>query len=118
MATHITTGNFGEHLAIKWLMENGFEIIEKNWRYKYFEIDIIAVKHHKLRIIEVKTRTAGSIGLPEDSVSRKKFKSLQRAADEYLQLHPEYRWIQYDILSITLHKNRAAAFFLLEDVFL
>jgi hypothetical protein len=57
-------------------------------------------------------------GNPEESVTKRKFKNLQRAVDEFLFLNPGHKWIQYDILSIILHKNKEADFFLLEDVFL
>ena len=71
-----------------------------------------------LHFIEVKSRNDSSIGFPEDSVTKKKFKNLQKAADEFLFLNPGHKWIQYDVLSITVYKNREPEFFLLEDVFL
>jgi putative endonuclease len=127
MAVHNETGIQGEELAVKWLQQNGYEILHRNWRHSFYEIDIVASKIHPekpperrnfLHFIEVKTRHASPFGLPEDSVSRKKFKKLQKAADEYLFLNPGHQWIQYDVLSITLHKDKEAEFFLIEDVFL
>jgi putative endonuclease len=118
MATHNLTGKTGENMAEAWLKEKGYEILHRNWRHSYYEIDTIALKNNKLHIIEVKARHASPYGFPEDSVTKKKFKHLQRAADEFLQQHPQYKWIQYDILSITLYSNKDPDFFLLEDVFL
>ena len=71
-----------------------------------------------LHFVEVKCRNASPFGFPEDSVTKKKFKNLKMAADEFLFRNPGHRWIQYDILSITLYKNKEPEFFLLEDVFL
>ncbi|MDP4264155.1 MAG: YraN family protein [Bacteroidota bacterium] len=118
MAEHNKFGTEGEVLAVKWLEEKGYKILHRNWRHSYYEIDIIAIKNKMLHIIEVKARNFSKFGHPEDSVGKKKFKNLQRATDEFLFLNPGYQWIQYDILAITLFKNKDPEFFLLEDVFL
>jgi len=118
MALHIKTGADGENLADGWLKERGYEILHRNWRHRQYEIDIIALKAMKLHFVEVKCRNSSWYGNPEESVTKRKFKNLQRAADEFLFLNPGHKWIQYDILSIILHKNKEADFFLLEDVFL
>jgi len=118
MALHNELGAEGEKMAADWLMQKGYEILQLNWRYSYYEIDIIAKKKNLLHIIEVKSRKYFPGAYPEDSVTRKKFKRLQRAADRYLSLHPEHKWLQYDILSITIHHSKPPDFFLLQDVFL
>jgi putative endonuclease len=118
MAAHNDFGKESEEMAVKWLIENGYTILHRNWRHKQFEIDIVALKDKFLHIIEVKSRHFSSCGRPEDSVSKKKFRNLKRAADEYLYLNQGYRWIQYSILAITLFNDKDPEFFLLEDVFL
>ena len=118
MSSHNKIGADGENLADEWLKQRGYHILHRNWRHSHYEIDFIALKNNKLHIIEVKSRNASPFGYPEDSVTKKKFKNLQRAADQFLFLNPGYNWIQYDILSITLHQNNDPEFFLLEDVFL
>lgn len=118
MASHIKLGKDGENLAEAWLKEKGYEILHRNWRHSHYEIDIIASKDNTLRFIEVKCRNASPFGFPEDSVTKRKFRNLQRAADEFLSLNPGHKWIQYDILSITLHRDKEPDYFLLEDVFL
>lgn len=118
MAEHNKFGKDGEDMAVQWLIEKGYEILHRNWRHKQYEIDIIAAKNKFLHIIEVKTRHFSPFGHPEDSVGKKKFKNLQRAADEFLFLNPGHKWIQYGILAITLFNDKEPEFFLLEDVFL
>lgn len=118
MALHNELGEEGEKMAAAWLRQNGYEILHHNWRYSYYEIDIIARKNNVLHIVEVKSRKYFPGAYPEESVTRKKFKHLQRAADKFLFLHPEYKWLQYDILSITIHRSKPPEFFLLQDVFL
>ena len=119
MASHNKLGKDGEGLAEAWLIEKGYEILHRNWRHSHYEIDIVAVKNKMLHIVEVKSRWHSPFGgFPEDSVTKKKFKNLQKAADEFLFLNPGYKWIQYSILSITLHKYKEPEYFLIEDVFL
>ena len=118
MSSHNKIGAEGENLADEWLKQKGYEILHRNWRHSHYEIDLIARKNNWLHIVEVKCRNASPFGYPEDSVTKKKFKHLQRAADQFLFLNPGYKWIQYNILSITLHKDKEPDFFLLEDVFL
>ncbi len=118
MANHNEIGKKGETLAADFLATRGYTVICKNWRYRQYEIDIIATKGIKLHFIEVKTRSSAFYGHPEESVTKKKFRFLKNAADEYLYLNPGHQWIQYDIVSITFHKKGAPEFFLLEDVFL
>jgi len=118
MAQHNELGAIGEEMAVKWLTEKGYQILHRNWRYGQYEIDILALKNNFLHIIEIKTRNASPFGHPEDSVGKQKFKNLQRATDHFLFLNPGYKWIQYNILAITLFKNKDPEFFLLEDVFL
>lgn len=118
MAEHNDFGKLGEEMAVQWLAEKGYIILHRNWRHKQFEIDIVAIKEKILHIIEVKTRRYSLFGHPEDSVSKKKFRNLKRAADEYLYLNPGHHWIQYSILAITLFNDKDPEFYLLEDVFL
>ena len=118
MAEHNDTGRKGEDMAAAYLSGMGFRILHRNWRYSYYEIDIIAVKNNILHFIEVKSRYHVQGGHPEDSVTKKKFRNLLNAADEFLFKHPEYKLVNYDILAITLHKYRKPEYFLLEDVYL
>jgi len=118
MASHNELGKTGEELAVKWLEEKGYTILHRNWRHSHYEIDIIATKGKFLHFMEVKARNYSRVGLPEDSVTKKKFKHLQKAADEYLFLNPGHPWIQYNILSITLFRDKEPEYFFIEDVFL
>jgi putative endonuclease len=118
MPSHNKIGADGENLADEWLKKRGYEILHRNWRHSHYEIDIIATRNSWLHIVEVKCRNASPFGYPEDSVTKKKFKHLQRAADQFLFLNPGYKWIQYDILSITLHQHKEPEYFMLEDEFL
>lgn len=111
------TGNKGEQMAAEWLRQKGFGIIERNWRYKYWEVDIIASMENKLHFFEVKTRTSNTFGHPEESIGEQKMKSLRKAAEAYTEQNPQWKYLQFDVLSITMLHNQPAEFFLIEDVY-
>ena len=118
MAIHNIRGREGEEVASKYLSALGFNILTCNWRCSYYEIDIIACKENVLHFIEVKTRHSLAFGFPEESVSRKKFNNLKKAASAFLAVYPQWKVIQFDILSLIRHRNRPDDFFLIEDVYL
>lgn len=102
MAEHNLLGKRGEEIAAEWLQENGFVIQEKNWRNRFEEIDIIAIKDSELIIVEVKTRSSRAFGNPEDSVSLKKQRNLVNAADCYIKQNNSDLNTRFDIISILL----------------
>ncbi len=117
MAAHNDTGKLGEKLAADYFLKNGYTILEQNWRHGKWEIDIIAYKDNLLHFIEVKCRTTTAFGHPEESVTVKKIRHLIDASAEYLYLHPEWKRVQFDVLSITLHEKEDTDYFLIEDVY-
>ena len=118
MALHNELGKEAEEMAVNYLVKNGYEILHCNWRYSRYEIDIIAKKNDLLKIVEVKSLQSSAIRYPEHSVTKKKFKDLLKAADEFLFRHRQYRHVQFDILSIIVSPHKPPEFFLIEDVFL
>ena len=118
MAQHNQFGKEAEALAEKYFVDNGFEILFRNWRHAHYEIDLIAKKKDMLHIIEVKARQTSKFGYPEESVTKKKLRCLMKAADEFLFQNQQYRFVQFDILSIIAEKNKEPEYFLIEDVYL
>jgi putative endonuclease len=117
MNNNKATGNKGEQLAAKYLEEKGFAIIAANWRYRFWEVDIIASKENILHFFEIKTRTSDKFGNPEESIGKKKMQNLRNAAEEYQYLHPEWKYIQFDVLAITMNYGQPIEYLLLEDVY-
>ena len=117
MASHNELGKEAEQMAVNYLTQKGYKILHCNWRYSSYEIDIIAMKNELLRIIEVKSLKSSELKYPEESVTRKKFKYLLKAADEFLFQNQQYRHVQFDILSIVLNRDKEPDYFLIEDVF-
>jgi putative endonuclease len=117
MAEHNRTGRKGETLAIAYFKGKDYQILHHNWRYRNWEVDIIAYKNGILHFIEVKTRTSTKYGYPEDDVTTNKIMYLTSAAEEYLYLYPQWQRIQFDILSIIIDSGKID-YFLIEDVYL
>jgi len=117
MSEHNDFGKQCEDKAVAWLIENGFRILHRNWRFSHYEIDVIARKDGMLHFIEVKARKFSRFAYPESSVGKKKFKDIQKAADYYLIMNPGTKWIQYDILAITIFERKEEYFFI-SDVYL
>ncbi|MCA6485072.1 MAG: YraN family protein [Chitinophagaceae bacterium] len=115
--TNKDTGNMGEELAVQALEERGFNILERNWHFKYWEVDIIASRENRLHFVEVKTRTNQKFGYPEESITRDKMQSLKNAAEAYQEKHPEWKYIQFDVAAITLNGDKLREFLLIEDVY-
>jgi putative endonuclease len=118
MRDHFVTGKKGEGLAAVYIANLGFRIIECNWRYRRFEIDLIAARSGVLHFIEVKTRTSTTYGYPEESVSNKKIRSMLNAGTNFLYKNQGWQQIQYDILSILIIDNAAPEYLFIEDVYL
>lgn len=101
-------GKLGEDLACAYLAKLGYKIIERNFRIRGGEIDIVAIDGKTLVYVEVKTRSNHRFGLPQESVTPRKIRFLERAAKffrnnrKYLKL-PQLERI--DVLAIDLIKE-------------
>jgi putative endonuclease len=111
------TGNRGENIAAEYLLTQNYSIMERNWRFRHWEVDIIASKGKKLHFVEVKTRTNEKFGKPEESIGRKKMDCLKNAAAKYVFLHSGWKYIQFDVLAITLNEEEVKEIFMIEDVY-
>ncbi len=94
-------GKYGEDLAVGFLKKQGYVILDRNFRIRGGEIDVIALDGQVLVYIEVKTRSSHQFGLPEESVTYHKIKFLERASKFYRASHsnlPEQERI--DVIAI------------------
>ncbi|WP_435261282.1 YraN family protein [Tenacibaculum sp. nBUS_03] len=117
MASHNELGKKGEELAVTFLKDKGYTILEKNYRYQKAEVDIIAKKNNTLSVIEVKTRSTDYFGNPQDFVNPKKIKLLVAAIDNYVVEKDIDIEVQFDIIAI-LNKNNKVVIQHIEDAFL
>jgi len=103
--TNNATGKLGEDLAALYLAKKGFEIIERNYRIKRFEIDIIAKHQQELVFIEVKTRRNDLVA-PELAVNKAKQLKLAEAANLYLENISSNLPLRFDVVSVVFKKNK------------
>ena len=105
MAEHNELGKFGEELAVEFLQQNGYDILETNWTFQKAEIDIIAQKDSTIAVIEVKTRSSIDFGLPQDFVKAKKIQLLVKAVNEYIVSNDLDVEVRFDIIAIYKEDN-------------
>ena len=117
MAKHNELGKQGEEIAAQYLIEKGYEIVERNWRNKHKEIDIIAKDGKFLVIVEVKTRQTDEYGNPDIAVTRKKQRLIISAANAYLFQKKLDIDTRFDIISI-IFKDGEPVIEHIEDAFL
>lgn len=77
-------GRYGEALAVRYLREQGMEVLERNWRCAHGEVDVVARDGRCLVIVEVKTRRSSGFGEPVEAVTFAKAVRLRRLAAAYL----------------------------------
>lgn len=92
-------GQWGETQAADYLISGGWDVIGRNIRTPYGEIDIVAQRSDVTLFIEVKTRTSGSFGFPEVSVNMRKLRHMLSAAAHYAAEHHIDHW-QLDVISV------------------
>ena len=117
MAQHNELGKKGEQLAIDYLIKNGYQIRDKNWRFQKAEIDIIAQKENTLAVVEVKTRSSDYFGNPQDFVNPKKIKLSVTAINEYVISKDLDVDVRFDIIAIIKTKKETKIEHI-EDAFL
>ena len=99
VAHNQTIGRWGEENAARYLQEHGYEIVDKNARTPYGEIDLVARRDGGIVFVEVKTRTSRRFGLPEEAITPRKQVHMLAAAEHYAADHGINSW-QVDVLAI------------------
>jgi len=92
-------GRWGEEVAAAYLLGKGYQILEKNTRTPYGEIDIVASLEGVTVFVEVKARTSRSFGLPEEALTPRKLKHMRAAAGHYAAEHEIDTW-QCDAIAV------------------
>jgi putative endonuclease len=101
MSYRQSLGRWGEGIAADYLIERGYEILDRNVRTPYGEIDLVTKYEESVIFVEVKTRASSNFGWPEEAVTEQKKAHLLDAAQAYLQDIPEFEgdW-QVDVLAV------------------
>ncbi|MBD98372.1 MAG: YraN family protein [Verrucomicrobia bacterium] len=108
MAEHNEIGERGEHLAANYLIQSGYTILERNWRFHKSEIDIIAQYEHQLVIVEVKSRSSVLHQQPYEAVTRAKQSHLISATNAYIEEKECALDCRFDVISIVFDKRESS----------
>jgi putative endonuclease len=107
--TRIQLGAMGEALAVDHLTRMGLVILQRNWRCRYGELDVIACDDDTRTVVfvEVKTRTGDGFGGLAQAVTAQKVRRLRRLAAMWLATHGE-RWaaIRIDVIGVRIGRRR------------
>lgn len=110
-------GKQGEDIAASYLVRQGYHLIQRNFKARYGELDIIATHHQTLVIVEVKTRIDREFGLPEEAVTPRKVREVVKTAEYYKLLHPELPdLMRLDVIAIQLTGDRVSYFNHIQNV--
>ena len=101
-------GDWGEALVEKYLSERGCRIVEREWRCRFGEIDLIAEQEGTLLFVEVKLRTNLRYGMPRESVTAKKQEKLRSAALLYLSMHGLDAPARFDVAEVYTDAHHSA----------
>ncbi len=95
-------GRRAEGVAADWLMQRGFSVLDRNWRTRTCEIDIVALHNYRIHFVEVKYRRSNLYGSGIESVTPAKIVRLRKAAREWLHAHPGKIYpFQIDVMAVS-----------------
>ena len=100
MAAHNELGEWGEEVAVRYLEQKGYVILERDWKSGHRDIDIIAQDKDMIVFIEVKTRRNRLFADPEMSVNYQKIQNLRRAANHFIKYRRIDLIVRFDIITV------------------
>lgn len=103
-------GKWGENLACQYLEKRNYEVIERNFRCHYGEIDIIArdIRKNEFVFFEVKTRSNLKYGNPVEAVTKQKQRHIKKAVNYFIyKSHLESQKIRVDVIEVFIKKEKA-----------
>ena len=120
MTSKTELGRKAEDSACEYLLSINYIILERNWRYKRAEIDIIAkdINTDTLVFVEVKSKSYTYFGEPESAVSEKKQKLVSDAAAAYMDQISYFWAVRFDIIGIVFENKSKALISHFKDAFL
>ena len=93
-------GRLGEDLACRHLEGEGFHIVERNWRTRQGEIDVVARRGDLIAFVEVKARRGEEYGEPEESVTPAKARRIRHVAAQYLTQAYRSGEVRFDVIGV------------------
>ena len=102
-------GRYGERVAAAYLERKGWDVLDRNWRGRDGELDIVALDAGALVVVEVKTRRGLGYGHPAEAVTARKLARLRRLTAQWLEAHDTRpRSIRIDVIAVLVPRAGAA----------
>ena len=102
-------GRYGESVAARYLLAAGWEVLDRNWRGRDGELDIVARQAGALVVVEVKTRRGLGFGHPAEAVTPRKLARLRRLTAQWLAAHDAHPCsIRIDVIAVLVPRSGAA----------
>ena len=119
MAEHNDLGKWGEDEAVLYLEDEGYTIVDRDWRLGRRDLDILAYTPdgNTLVVVEVKTRTGEEYQQPEEAVTPGKMRNLALAANAYVKEYQVDKVLRFDVISIVGCAHQVKSLQHLKDAF-
>ncbi len=115
--TRQSSGAWGEDLALRYLTRRGYRLVERNYRKRRGEIDLVVRNDETLVFVEVKLRRSTGCGDPLEAVNARKQATLRSLAEQYLaENQPDFDTVRFDVVGI-LAKSDGIRIDHVEDAF-
>jgi putative endonuclease len=94
-------GARGERLAARWYVERGYRILDRNWRCRDGELDLVVADGRRVVFCEVKARASHAFGTPAEAVTTAKQRRVRRLAAAWIeQADPRPAQVRFDVVSV------------------
>ncbi|MFM9006217.1 MAG: YraN family protein, partial [Flavobacteriales bacterium] len=103
--SHDLLGKWGEAYALNYLLELGYALQARNYKFNRMEIDLVLIDHQTMVVVEVKTRHSDELGEPWRSVNLAKQKQIIRVANYYTKTIQWPNEVRFDVVSIVHNSN-------------
>jgi len=102
-------GRYGEDVAERHLLAAGWRVLDRNWRCRDGELDLVGMDGDELVVVEVKTRRSAAYGSPAEAVTRLKLARVRRLAAQWLAAHDvRAASVRVDVIAVVLPRSGAA----------
>jgi putative endonuclease len=112
-------GVAGEDAVAEWYARAGYTVVDRNWRCREGELDLVVTRGGAIVFCEVKTRRGAAYGAPFEAVTFTKQRRLRTLALQWLAAHPEHRAprLRFDVASVVAARGTAPVIDVIEAAF-
>jgi putative endonuclease len=112
-------GDAGEDAVARWYVDAGYRVLDRNWRCREGELDVVVARGPVLVFCEVKTRRSTAFGIPAEAVTITKQRRLRTLAVRWLDAHPDARarTLRFDVASVLVPRGAPVSIEVIEGAF-